>query len=557
MPYYITQENSDCSGWAVVDAAGEAFGCHTTKKDAIAQAVAISLSDNEPYMGERSVRAVDLSAPQYMRDAASQGLKYYEDGLGGDGLTARTVREARDMASGTVSENKWVRIAAWIARHMDDLDAPNADPNAEGYPSAGVVAHLLWGSGPSKSDAERAMKFAEGKVMEIQSESRDLNGDVAVICDIDGTLISNGELNDKVYEFVSSMDALLFIVTGRPESQRDDTVAELDALGVSYDKLEMNDGSTADSPEYKKGVAEKLLETYNVILAVENDEQTRANYEALGIDAVNPSEIDSIDSEGAGDVQPMDGEDEPRSRREFLTRTNAAGFEIRETQDGMRFSGYAAVFNSPSEPLPFTERIAPGAFKRSLRSRNDIKLLWGHDSNAILGSTRAKTLTLVEDDKGLRVEALLPNTNLGRDAAELLRRGDVDAMSFGFNVIKDSWSKDGSERTLHSVRLYEVSIVGWPAYSATAGTATVRSFDKLVARTAVDAKEFEAALIKLENGETLDESSRNLLEGVIESLSGEKTFAPDQQDSVFNDMAMLELKKKKLELLKNGFNPLS
>jgi len=165
-------------------------------------------------------------------------------------------------------------------------------------------------------------------------------------------------------------------------------------------------------------------------------------------------------------------------------RVTTTDFEIREETDGMHFSGYAAMFNSPSLPLPFTERIAQGAFKRSLKSRNDVKFLWNHDSGEILGSTRAKTLSLTEDDKGLMVGGVLPNTSRGRDVAELLRRGDVDAMSFGFSVPTggDAWSSDGSERTLNSVRLFEVSLVGSPAYTATAGTVSVRRFEKAAQR---------------------------------------------------------------------------
>jgi hypothetical protein len=81
--------------------------------------------------------------------------------------------------------------------------------------------------------------------------------------------------------------------------------------------------------------------------------------------------------------------------------------EIRSEGDGMTLRGYAAVFNSPSQPLPFTETIAPGAFRDSLNpgKRNDVKLLWNHDTGTVLGSTRAGTLTLTEDAKGLLVEA--------------------------------------------------------------------------------------------------------------------------------------------------------
>ena len=154
--------------------------------------------------------------------------------------------------------------------------------------------------------------------------------------------------------------------------------------------------------------------------------------------------------------------------------------ELRQEGDGMTFTGYAAKFNSPSQPLPFTEIIKPGAFKRSLASRNDVKLLWNHDTSQVLGSTRAGTLTLVEDAVGLKVTAKLPNTSAGRDAAELIKRGDVNAMSFGFSVPQggDNWSEDGNTRELNSVRLFETSIVAFPAYSSTEGSTSVRSGDQ-------------------------------------------------------------------------------
>jgi len=330
-------------------------------------------------------------------------------------LVDRTVREARAMVNGTVTADKWVRIAAWIARHMVDFDAPAADPDHEDYPSPGVVAHLLWGSGPSRRSAMRAMEYARGVVDRIEQENE-----------------------------------------GR-------------AKGEAVSKME--------------------------------------------------------------------------------TRVNATTYEVRETETGMQFTGYAAVFNSDSEPLPFTERIAPGAFIRSLKSRNDIKLLWNHDTGSVLGSTRAGTLSLIEDDRGLRVTADLPNTTTGRDAAELLKRGDVDAMSFGFTVPKggDSWSDDGRERTLNEIRLHEVSIVAFPAYSATAGTATVRGLDKVAERANVDVDALADALLKLESGENITTDDRDLLATVIDELAPTEEKVEEQPRG---DLDMLALKKKKLALLK-------
>ena len=167
-------------------------------------------------------------------------------------------------------------------------------------------------------------------------------------------------------------------------------------------------------------------------------------------------------------------------------RTALETIELRQEGDGMTFSGYAAKFNTPSQPLPFTEVIKPGAFKRSLAARNDIKLLWNHDTSQVLGSTRAGTLVLTEDAVGLKVVAKLPNTSAGRDAAELIKRGDVNAMSFGFSVPQggDNWSEDGNTRELNSVRLFETSIVAFPAYEATSGSTSVRSGDQAEAKPA-------------------------------------------------------------------------
>jgi len=233
-------------------------------------------------------------------------------------------------------------------------------------------------------------------------------------------------------------------------------------------------------------------------------------------------------------------------------RINQAEFEVREESDGMHFSGYAALFNSPSEPLPFVESIASGAFKRSLKSRNDVKFLWNHDAGEILGSTRARTVTLIEDDRGLRVEGMLPNTSRGRDVAELLKRGDVDAMSFGFSVPTggDTWSSDGSERTLKQVRLHEVSIVAWPAYTATAGTVSVRKFEIIAERADVDAEALADALVKIEDGLNITSDEQEMLSRVISTLSPATEAEPEP--IVVGDLSMLELKKKKLELLMKG-----
>lgn len=111
--------------------------------------------------GRASVTEVStkIAAPDWLAANAKRGLAWHAEGLSGDGVTDGTIREARAMADGSVSDDKATRMAAWFARHMPDLDAPAADPGNPDYPSPGVVAHALWGGG-SKTSSERAAAWA-------------------------------------------------------------------------------------------------------------------------------------------------------------------------------------------------------------------------------------------------------------------------------------------------------------------------------------------------------------------------------------------------------------
>ena len=229
--------------------------------------------------------------------------------------------------------------------------------------------------------------------------------------------------------------------------------------------------------------------------------------------------------------------------KKIETRLNHADCELRAVEggDGMTFEGYAAVFNSPSEPIggQFTEYVAPGAFKRSLTSHGyDIKLLWNHDTGQVLGSTRAGTLRLVEDSHGLKAIATLPDTQLGRDTATLLKRGDVANMSFGFTVPKggDSWSADGSTRTLHNVKLAEVSVVAFPAYQAT--TATVRAETR-----AINTDVLAEGLMRLESGENLDNAQAEAIREVVAKL---EQVAQDSSSDIDLKQKALELQMKRI-----------
>ena len=130
--------------------------------------------------------------------------------------------------------------------------------------------------------------------------------------------------------------------------------------------------------------------------------------------------------------------------------------------------GYAAVFDSPSVFMGFTEMIAPGAFTRSLNENEDVKALVEHDTSMIGARAGKDSLQLREDDHGLYVEIRPNQTSYAQDLVENIRTGLLDSMSFGFHVVKDSWQRSEGQniRTLHDVDLIEVSVVSTPAYQA-------------------------------------------------------------------------------------------
>lgn len=148
-------------------------------------------------------------------------------------------------------------------------------------------------------------------------------------------------------------------------------------------------------------------------------------------------------------------------------------------------TGHAAVFNSDSVEFsgwdkPWVERIAPGAFARTLRESPDVVALWSHRSDMPIARAPG-TLSLAEDDTGLAIEIALIDTGRNRDLLADVRAGNVDAMSFGFEAVKTMWEETPTRdvRTLQDVNLIEVSPVVWPAYPGTSIAAR-----SLVARSA-------------------------------------------------------------------------
>ena len=171
----------------------------------------------------------------------------------------------------------------------------------------------------------------------------------------------------------------------------------------------------------------------------------------------------------------------PKDKKELRILKTA---ELRVTRNGdelPKIEGYAAVFNKNSEDMGFIERIAPGAFKNALKT-SDVRALFNHDSNIILGRKSSGTLELKEDKKGLFMSVTPPDTQLVRDMVlSPIERGDVTQQSFGFTVQSDDWDYRDNEpsiRTITEIReLFDVSPVTFPAYPDTA--VALRSLDNI------------------------------------------------------------------------------
>nr|DAN69532.1 MAG TPA: prohead serine protease [Caudoviricetes sp.] len=178
-----------------------------------------------------------------------------------------------------------------------------------------------------------------------------------------------------------------------------------------------------------------------------------------------------------------------------------------EDEEAGEIIGHASVFNSWSELLgglfPFKEIVRKGAFIDTIKV-DDIRALFNHDPNFVLGRNKAGTLELEEDDIGLKVRILLPNTQTAKDLVENIRRGDISQMSIGFIVEDDSWgTKDGIDiREIKKVQLFDVSIVTFPAYTQTdCGVRAMEEYNNYKSKRdeAKDSKERAKAKQKLQS----------------------------------------------------------
>lgn len=206
-------------------------------------------------------------------------------------------------------------------------------------------------------------------------------------------------------------------------------------------------------------------------------------------------------------------------------------------------NGHAAVFNSPADSgWGFLEQIAPGAFTTAIKE-DDVRALFNHNPDKVLGRTKSKTLTLKEDTKGLYFEVEVPDTSYATDLVTSMQRGDIDQMSFAFRARTTQWDfgQDPPLRTLVDVKLLDVSPVTFPFYTDT--DAQVRSV--LTAASGVDEAHLAQFLERAENALGKAGLDGGVLKRYLEGAGRETRTAAQP-----TDLWQLDLLERQLKLLR-------
>ena len=204
--------------------------------------------------------------------------------------------------------------------------------------------------------------------------------------------------------------------------------------------------------------------------------------------------------------------------------------------------GHASMFNQrytlfEYDGWRYDELVAPGSFKRTIKSA-DVRALFNHDMNYVLGRTKSKTLTLAEDDRGLAYDILAPDTDTIRDLVLApMKRGDITQSSFGFEVIADKIEHNRDEkwtlRTITEVKLWDVSPVTFPASPTT--DAKVRS---ALVDAGFDLDLLTSTLLRRRAGMVLGGNDHEILRSAIEALQSaeaESDSEPSDDDGHHSD----------------------
>ena len=563
MPYYISMEHPECKGGHAVvkEENDELITCHETHEDAEKHLTALNIAMEEEKATDQDLetRAVDLTAPAFMKKNMQRGLDNLNKA--GSGLTPKTIRDARSIiSSGKVSPAKARLMFPWHARHQSDLKREKSNPNDPKTWRGSDVAFLLWGSNPWTNPMQ-AGEWAKRKVEQLNNEERNLDQrapsepapkkDQIKGSDKNKEGSASGKSNNISFN-ESTTKAIKTIVDEHNDIVKD--MATWRKLRLPTARAVVRRGFGAYSGSHRPGVSRQAwglarLKAFSYLLR--NDRPKNTKY--VGDNDLLPeshprfskvekksdvfydikSDAMSLTSNILNNKVRINNVNKEKENRSF----NLANVEIRENNEGeftYSFSGYASVFDKPygvrDSKGTYTETIKPGAFKKTLQEQDDVRFLINHDGIPLARSSSG-TLKLEEDEYGLFVQADLdPNNPKVAEVASAMKRGDLNEMSFAFAAIRDDFS--GEKRDVQEVRLFDVSVVTYPANSY-AG-ATLRGLD------------ISENLKELVVSRNTDQAVK-VLEQIIEEL--DKPSAEDERSKSNPKLEVLKIKMKKDGLL--------
>jgi len=558
MPYYISMEHPDClNGHAVVkEENDELVTCHETHEDAEKHLTALNIAMEEEKSVDQDLetRAVDLTAPAFMKKNMQRGLDNLNKA--GSGLTPKTIRDARSIiSSGKVSPAKLKLMSPWHARHLSDLEREKSNPNDPKTWRGSDVAFLLWGSNPWTNPTQ-AGDWAKRKMEQLQNEERNIDKrapsepapkkDQIKGSDKNKEGSASGKSNNISFN-ESTTKAIKTIVDEHNEIVKD--MASWRKLRIPTAKAVVRRGFGAYSGSHRPGVSRQAwglarLKAFSYLLRNDRPKNTKyiGDNDLLPEDHPRFSKVEkkndvfydikgdamSLTSNILNNKVRINNVNKEKENRSF----NLANVEMRENNDGeftYSFSGYASVFDKPygvrDSKGTYTETIKPGAFKKTLQEQDDVRFLINHDGIPLARSSSG-TLKLEEDEYGLFVQADLdPSNPKVAEVASAMKRGDLNEMSFAFAAIRDDFS--GEKRDVQEVRLFDVSVVTYPANSY-AG-ATLRGLD------------ISENLKELVESRNTDQAVK-VLEQIINELD-----KPSEEDKRYKSNPKLEVLKIKMK----------
>ena len=563
MPYYISMEHPDClNGHAVVkEENDELVTCHETHEDAEKHLTALNIAMEEEKSVDQDLetRAVDLTAPAFMKKNMQRGLDNLNKA--GSGLTPKTIRDARSIiSSGKVSPAKLKLMSPWHARHLSDLKREKSNPNDPKTWRGSDVAFLLWGSNPWTNPTQ-AGDWAKRKMEQLQNEERNIDKrapsepapkkDQIKGSDKNKEGSASGKSNNISFN-ESTTKAIKTIVDEHNEIVKD--MASWRKLRIPTAKAVVRRGFGAYSGSHRPGVSRQAwglarLKAFSYLLRNDRPKNTKyiGDNDLLPEDHPRFSKVEkkndvfydikgdamSLTSNILNNKVRINNVNKEKENRSF----NLANVEMRENNDGeftYSFSGYASVFDKPygvrDSKGTYTETIKPGAFKKTLQEQDDVRFLINHDGIPLARSSSG-TLKLEEDEYGLFVQADLdPSNPKVAEVASAMKRGDLNEMSFAFAAIRGDFS--GEKRDVQEVRLFDVSVVTYPANSY-AG-ATLRGLD------------ISENLKELVESRNTDQAVK-VLEQIINEL--DKPSEEDKRSKSNPKLEVLKIKMKKDGLL--------